>query len=263
MTLPGVQARQRPTRSRILVVEDDRFCRELIALALDDTYDVLHAMTAAEAMRIFAEQIVAAVVLDFRLPDATGLDVLMRLRSARPHVPVIMITGFGSEWLCASALRLGVWDYFPKPMNVLDLVQSLERALSTSPASREGRPLAVAASRQNVASTDMRIQKVIQLIRHRYWDHLSLELLAREIGMSKYRLSHRFSREVGMSFRAYLLRVRLDRARELLATGRVSISEVAQAVGFTDLPRFDKLFKRYTGLTPSAYRLRRQANRAS
>lgn len=260
--IAGRQPRPRSTRSRILIVDDDHVCRELITLALDDTYDVVHATTAADALRIVDEQVVAAVVLDFRLPDATGLEVLVHVRSARPGVPVIMITGYGSEWVCAAALKLGVWDYFPKPMNVLDLVQSLRRALSPAPAPAS-RPPAVPAPARDAAGMDMQIQKVIQLIRHRYWDHLSLERLAREVGMSKYRLSHRFSREVGVSFRTFLLTVRLERGRELLATGRASISEVAQAVGFTDLPRFDKLFKRYTGLTPSAYRSRSQADRAS
>lgn len=251
---------ERPARRRVLIVDDDRVCRELITLALDDTYDVVHAMTAAEAIRMVTAQRIDAVVLDFRLPDATGLEVLVHVRSTRPKVPVIMITGYGSEWVCASALKLSVWDYFPKPMNVLDLVQSLRRALSPAP---EGRPPAVASPEGGTAGADMQIQTVIQLIRHRYWDYLSLEHLAREVGMSKYRLSHRFTREVGVSFRTFLLTVRLERGRELLATGRASISEVAQAVGFTDLPRFDKLFKRYTGLTPSAYRARVQADRAS
>lgn len=256
---PGddVSRRQpRPVRRRVLVVDDDRTCRELIALALDDTYEVIHAATAAAARLIFAGENVAAVVLDFRLPDATGLEVLADLKSTRPEVPVVMITGYGSEWVCASALKLGVWDYFPKPMNMLDLVQSLARALSTGP---DGPTPAVPAPEWGGAGTDMQIQKVVQLIRHRYWDHLSLDRLAREVGMSKYRLSHRFSREVGVSLRTFLLTVRLERGRELLATSRESISEVAQAVGFTDLPRFDKLFKRFTGLTPSAYRSRGQA----
>jgi two-component system response regulator YesN len=57
-----------------------------------------------------------------------------------------------------------------------------------------------------------------------------------------------------MTFRDYVLRVRIERAKVLLADRHVSISEVAQNVGFGDLPHFDKVFKRYAGITPSAYR---------
>ena len=74
--------------------------------------------------------------------------------------------------------------------------------------------------------------------------------------MSKSLLSRRFKEVAGMTFRGYLLRVRLERAKTLLSRKHASITEVAHSVGFGDLPRFDKLFKRYTGLTPSAYRAR-------
>jgi two-component system response regulator YesN len=59
---------------------------------------------------------------------------------------------------------------------------------------------------------------------------------------------------VGVTFRSYVLRARLERAKVLLSDEHVSITEVALMTGFGDLARFDKLFKRHTGLTPSAYR---------
>jgi transcriptional regulator GlxA family with amidase domain len=107
---------------------------------------------------------------------------------------------------------------------------------------------------------DFAVQKAVEIIEHRYGDRLSLVQLGRETGMSRYRLSHRFSQAVGMSLRKYLLTVRLEHAKDLLADGHVSITEVAQDVGFGDLPRFDKLFRRYTGLTPSAFRMRSAAS---
>ena len=98
------------------------------------------------------------------------------------------------------------------------------------------------------------IQRAMGLIQQRYWDKFSLDVLARQVGMSKYRLSHKFREVLGVTFRDYLLKVRLERAKALLSADDVSISEVAQMVGFGDLPRLDKVFKRYTGFSPSAYR---------
>ena len=100
------------------------------------------------------------------------------------------------------------------------------------------------------------ILKAVKLVQERYWDRVPLSELARELGISKSMLSRRFRQVMGVSFRAYLLRLRLEKAKALLATGGFSITEVAQMVGFGDLPRLDKLFKRYTGVTPSAYRHR-------
>ncbi len=245
---------------QILLVDDERRLREVVALFLSDAYDVKQAATGAEAIAILHRDPVVAVVLDYRLPDRSGLEVLTEIRSVRPEVPVVMMTGYGSEALCASALRLGVRDYFPKPVNVGDLLEAVRRLVSEATPGEPGDE--VVAVQQQVAhrapsgDLGLSIQKAMGLIQLRYWDNLSLAGLARELGMSKYHLSRRFKEEVGVTFRRYLLRIRLDRAKELLARRQDSITEVAHAVGFGDLPRFDKLFKRYTGLTPSAYRTR-------
>jgi YesN/AraC family two-component response regulator len=244
---------------QILLVDDERRLREVVALFLSDDYDVKQAATGAEAIAILHRDPVVAVVLDYRLPDRSGLEVLTEIRSTRPGVPVVMMTGYGSEALCASALRLGVRDYFPKPVNVGDLLDAVRRLVSEASSSGDTADEVVAvqrliAHRAPAGELELSIQKAMGLIQLRYWDNLSLAGLARELGMSKYHLSRRFKEEVGVTFRRYLLRTRLDRAKVLLSRTQDSITEVAHAVGFGDLPRFDKLFKRYTGLTPSAYR---------
>jgi AraC-like DNA-binding protein len=144
-------------------------------------------------------------------------------------------------------------------VNVGDLLDAVRRLVSEASSSGDTADEVVAvqrliAHRAPAGELELSIQKAMGLIQLRYWDNLSLAGLARELGMSKYHLSRRFKEEVGVTFRRYLLRTRLDRAKVLLSRTQDSITEVAHAVGFGDLPRFDKLFKRYTGLTPSAYR---------
>lgn len=248
------------TRDRILVVEDDQGVREVLALALDGTYDVKQAATGAEALGVARREPLAAVVLDYRLPDQTGLEVLSQLRSTHPGLPVVMITGFGSEGVCASALKLGIRDYFHKPFSVFDVRRSLDQILSDE--SRRGHGELGDRRRDQFVlarlrgQPDLRIQKTVAMIQHHYWDHLTLQVLAHEVAMSKYGLSRRFREVMGMTLRGYLVRVRLEKAQELLIAKQASITEIALAVGFADLPRFDKVFKRYTGFTPSAYRSR-------
>ena len=186
-------ARADVRRSPVLVVEDDHRVQELVTLVLSDAYDVKQATTGGEALAILHRELVAAVVLDYRLPDRTGLDVLNDIRSTQPHLPVIMMTGYGSEWVCASAFKLGVTDYFPKPVDVFDLAYCVGRALA--PASGDGPGDARVDGDQPPAlrgplarRPDMPIQTAVQIIQHRYWSSLSLVQVAREVGMSKYRL---------------------------------------------------------------------------
>ena len=259
----AIPARDRAAwRQRILVVDDDSLVQEVVTLFLCDAYDISHATTWAEALAVLRREPIALIVLDYRLPDRTGLDVLTELKATRPALPVIMMTGYGSEWICASAFKLGVRDYITKPANAIELVAAVRRILREASEQDGGSEHtdehdgAQLAARAFTVRSDVSIQKVTGLIQQRYWDELSLSGLAREVGMSKYRLSHRFREVMGVTFRSYLTRVRLERAKTLLTSGNASITEVAQRVGFGDLPRFDKLFKRYTGMTPSGYRTR-------
>jgi two-component system response regulator YesN len=238
---------------QVLAIDDDSTIQDILTVFLGDGYEVSAATTGAEALAKVRRESVDLVVLDHRLPDRTGLDILPELRFIRPHLPVIMLTGYGSEWICAAAFKLGVTDYLQKPVSAADLVGTVRRILSPRPAT-DAHPSQSPATAGSGAPFCMPVEKAVGLIQHRYWEHFSLPALARQVGMSKYRLSHRFHEVLGVTFRDYLLSVRLERAKALLATGHVSITEVAQAVGFSDLPRFDKVFKRYTGLTPSAYR---------
>jgi AraC-like DNA-binding protein len=238
---------------RIVAADDDVTLQDVLAFFLGKEYEIRPATTGADALARVCHEPVDLVILDHRLPDRTGLDVLAELKSIRPSLPVIMLTGYGSEWICAAAFRLGVADYLQKPVNVLDLVGVVHRILpprlKISDSPREGSTL-----RGLRAPLCTPIQRAMGLIQQTYWDKISLPVLARQVGMSKYHLSRRFREVAGVTFRDYLLRVRLERAKALLATDDVSISEVAQMVGFGDLPRLDKVFKHYSGLSPSAYR---------
>lgn len=256
-------------REQILLVEDDHAVQEVLTVVFKDAYEVKGATTGAEALAILDQEGVAAVVLDYRLPDCTGLELLNKIKAIQPSLPVVMITGYGSEWICAAALKLGVRDYFPKPFNAFDLVCSVRRILSGAAQAREHREnvLGEIDGRPHLSPKpslrqDLTIQKAIRLIQQRYWDDLSLSELACQVGMSKFLFSRRFREVMGMTFREYLTKIRLEKAKELLPGKQLSITEVAQVVGFGDLPRFDKLFKRHTGVTPSAYRTQDLASSA-
>ena len=240
-------------RWQILAVDDDAVIPEMLKFFLGKAYEIRAATTGAEALVKARRDRVDLVVLDHRLPDCTGLEVLSELKSAQPILPVIMLTGYGSEWICASAFRLGVTDYLQKPVSAVDLVAAVQRIFSpvidTSASEVESQ---VPNDLANPFA--LPILRAVGVIQERYWDQLTLSALARQVGMSKYHLSRRFRETLGVTLRDYLMTVRLERAKVLLANRHISITEVAHNVGFGDLARFDKVFKRYTNLTPSTYR---------
>ncbi|MGG3510398.1 response regulator [Paenibacillus lautus] len=99
------------------------------------------------------------------------------------------------------------------------------------------------------------IQKAKRYIEENYaMEDLSLQEVADSVGMSVTYLSRTFKSETNMNFVKYLVQVRMEKARELLAESELSAEETAYRVGFSDYVHFSKTFKKFHGLTPSAYR---------
>lgn len=244
-------------QKQILVVEDDDNVRELLKDLLEAVHHVREARSATEALTILKGEEIALIVLDYRLPDRTGLEVLADIKEAWPSLPVIMITGYGSEWLCTSAFRLGVRDYFAKPFDAREFTHTVCRILSVPVPTRvKGDCSRIVGGHWDLPAgrDDVAVLQCVKLIQKCYWGRVALSQLACELGIGKYTLSRRFRQVMGVSLRDYLIRFRLEKAKALLRTRDFSITEVAQMVGFGDLPRFDKLFKRHAAVTPSVYR---------
>ena len=87
-----------------------------------------------------------------------------------------------------------------------------------------------------------------------YSEPVTLETLAELTHLNKYYLSHAFSRHFGYSPMAYLCRVRINAARELLTGTSLSISEIAYHTGFSSQSYFSQAFQKYCRITPSLYR---------
>jgi AraC-like DNA-binding protein len=84
----------------------------------------------------------------------------------------------------------------------------------------------------------------------------TIEALAREVGISPFHFSRQFEAVFGVTPHQYRIQMRLERAKQLLATGQRSVTAVCMEVGFSSLGSFSTLFSRRFGETPSAYRRR-------
>lgn len=95
-----------------------------------------------------------------------------------------------------------------------------------------------------------------QLVHDRFDEPLRIGQIAREVDVHPAHLARAFRAHFRMSLGSYLRRLRLEWAAGQLATSRLSLAELALAAGFADQSHFTRAFKRYSGFTPSAYRLR-------
>lgn len=126
----------------ILVVDDEpSICRLAEKeLALPDRV-VTTADTAAKARQRISQQDFDVIVLDVRLPDGNGLELLEQFRDALPDVEVIMITGYSEVQTAVEAMKTGAYDYITKPFSLDKLNLVIEKAFQRSRLQRENRIL--------------------------------------------------------------------------------------------------------------------------
>ena len=123
----------------VLVIDDERNIRTLIARVLgEDRIEVHAAGTGKEGLDLADEASPDVVLLDLRLPDTDGIQVLRELRSRHPEVGVIIITAFGQIETAVAAMKSGASDYLEKPFAHLDKLRlAVGRALEEVKARRE------------------------------------------------------------------------------------------------------------------------------
>jgi DNA-binding NtrC family response regulator len=134
----GASPTQVQAAQTLLVVDDERSLRFSIGeWARDTGYLPLEAATGAEALDRLREHPVDVVLLDLKLPDEDGMEILKRLREEDPTLPVVMLTGHGGLEHAVQATKLGAYDFMQKPPNLEHLGVVLHRALEHSRLQRE------------------------------------------------------------------------------------------------------------------------------
>jgi two-component system response regulator AtoC len=116
----------------ILVVDDEQAIRESISMFLSEKGHRVHtADTVAASLTVFESLRPPVVILDIRLPDGNGLDVLARMRSIYPLSKVIMITAFQDMETTIEAMKRGAYDYIHKPLDADELEKTVADAIDS------------------------------------------------------------------------------------------------------------------------------------
>ncbi len=124
----------------ILVIEDDlTFSRILDGFLTKQGFSVSLAHQGAQGLQLFGSKNFDLVLLDYRLPDTTGMDVLTELKKTSPATQVIIMTSFSDIRTAVKAMQVGAFEYITKPVNPDELLmivqQALKKGKTSSPAS--------------------------------------------------------------------------------------------------------------------------------
>ena len=245
----------------IMIVDDEMIVREDIKTILDWErfgYQITaEAANGKKACRLFAQNPVDIIIADIDMPFMNGLEMASRILEIDPGVKFIFLTSYSDFDYLRTSMRMGIHSYILKhEMEETLLLQELEtlrreirqeELQRKSPAEREAEDRVF----EDAGHPGGRFELIRGYIDRNFSRDISLEELAAHFQLTESYLSHQFKERAGISFKAYLKQVRMEKAKELLLSGKFKISEISEKVGYSSLQYFYLVFKQYYGVTPA------------
>lgn len=251
--------RRRSNKPLLLLVEDNLDFRHFLKERLSPSFKIIEAVNGVEGWEFVSKYIPDLVISDVMMPIMDGNELCAKIKADQrtSHIPVILLTAQSAEQHLLAGFESGADQFVSKPFSfsVLEyriasllkqrhkLQQSFSRKIDVNPSE-----IAVTSIDEKFVNTALQfVEKNIDNTK------LSVEDLSRELDISRVHLYRKVSAITGKSPSDFIRSIRLKRAAQLLATGKLSIAEVAYQVGFSNPKYFTKCFKAEFDMIPSAY----------
>lgn len=240
----------------ILVMDCEE--RETFWLTLTSDYKILFAPTAERGMNMLSGNI-GIVFLGLGLPDTEGIEALELIRREYPSKAVIIIDPCGKEeaCMCMEAFRKGAWDYIKKPLKADEILRKIKTFMDMKDVSQElHETLSATETPRNEQYPNIPshlvdgVLRVKNFIAQNYSESLTLAAACKMAATSKTYFCRFFKDITGHSLRSYQHVVKIRRAEELLRDKRLSVTDIALTLGYTDSNYFSTIYKKITGTSP-------------
>ncbi|MBV5282615.1 MAG: response regulator [Paludibacter sp.] len=249
------------TNYRVLIVEDEDEIRQYIRGELSDTYKIYECSNGKDALEFILNEKPNLIISDVMMPEMDGITLCKKLKSNINinHIPIILLTAKATDEDKAESYDIGADAYISKPFNVsllkkrvANLIENRER-LEVKPSDTEENKLLIKPITLR-SSDQILLEKIMKIINENIADSdLNVEVLASGVGMSRVHMHRKLKELTNQSARDFIRSIRLKQAAELLSTKKIGISELAYALGFSNLSHFSNSFHEFYGMSPKEY----------
>lgn len=140
-------------RGRILIVDDENGPRQALRMLLKEDHEVFLASSVAAAMEFLQGETVDIVITDIRMPQQSGVELLRQVKSFKPEIDVIILTGYGELNTAMEAIEYGAFAYLEKPFDSRVMMAKIEACLDKQRREQERRALEVLSIEANRMET--------------------------------------------------------------------------------------------------------------
>lgn len=237
---------------RMIFADDEDLIREFFSEMMDFSshgFELAAVLDSAEAALAYLAQHpdIDVVITDIKMGQMSGLDLCEALHQKNPALTVVLLTGYRDFEYAQRAIRQNVFDYLVKPSTYAD-VENLLTRLKEHLDQKKGAELPTSPHYSDV------VQMMQKLAKEHFTQNFSLENAAEALSMNSAYLSRLFKQQCGQTYSDYLVSLRIERAKELLADPTVKVYEIGYEIGYKNTQHFYKVFKQLTGMTPTEYR---------
>ncbi|RLD62878.1 MAG: hypothetical protein DRI95_12435 [Bacteroidetes bacterium] len=249
------------TTHTILVVEDNREIRNFIKLILGDLYTIYTAKNGIEGIEIAKSKNIDFIISDVMMPKMNGFEFCKNIKNDvnTSHIPFVIITAKTETKDKLEGYKLGIDAYLTKPFNKEELLLIIKNLLN-----KKQEQLAYFSNllhlkqehrdEPDISELDINLIKTIQEFALDNSKKMSVDELAHSLYTSRTQLHRKVKSLTGMSITNYLNHIKIEKAKYLLTTTKLTISEIAYDVGFDDPAYFSRAFKKTVNISPVAYR---------
>ncbi len=248
---------------RLLIVDDEKdICENVKYLLNWADYGFTSIMTATsytEAVNLAVDFQPHVALVDIKLGDYWGYDLVAQLHSVGLKTVFCMVSGFEDIQYLRRSMQAGASDYLLKPVETMELRRFIERTVVND---LKGQLNHTDAQQQELdpvlkvpySSLSKITNKIILAVKTDYRGSLSLTAIADRFHMSGKYIGRIFLKDTGMKFSDYLMAYRMLEAKRLILNTQEKISVIANMVGYMQLNHFYIHFKTYFGFSPGMLR---------
>ncbi len=244
---------------KVVIIDDEPIIVEGLSKAIDwkglGCSVVGSAPDGQQGIRLIRETEPDIVISDICMPGLNGLKMIAALRSEYPDMQISILTGYREFEYAREAISLGVTRFLLKPSKMDELQEAITAMIEKlSAKGTSGSTHTDADSDKSTEAGGFVVKNALHYMREHYAEKLLLSDVADEIFVSQWHLSKLLNKETGQSFSEIMNGIRIEKAKELLRDPALRISDIAESVGFQDLPHFSRVFKKMTGVSANEYR---------
>ncbi|MED0678093.1 response regulator transcription factor [Aneurinibacillus thermoaerophilus] len=230
----------------LLIADDEPLEREVLIRIIDECGFVnarcFEAGNGADAVETVRREGIDVAIMDIKMPIMDGITAAIKIKAVQPACRVVFLTAYEPEdYQGVSYIKADA--YLLKPAHPKEVKQMLSLF----------NPAFFRFSKQAVNEIHP-VDKIKEHISKRISEELRLESLAEVVHLHPQYVSRLFKRKVGITLTEYIIRLRLEKSKYLLASTDLSVAQIGEQCGFPDSNYFSRIFRKREGIAPTEYR---------